>query len=64
MKDTALKVSGVIFFVVAVVHLLRIILKVEAIIAGYVIPMWWSIFGFIIPLLLSLWMFKSLKASK
>ena len=64
MKNTALKVSGVIFFVVAVAHLLRVILKVEVIIAGYVIPMWWSIFGFIIPLLLSLGMFKSLKASK
>jgi hypothetical protein len=59
MKDTALKVSGVIFLVVAVAHLLRVILKVDVIIAGYVIPMWWSIFGFIIPLLLSLGMFFS-----
>ena len=62
MKNTALKVAGVIFFVVAVMHLLRVILNVEVIIAGYVIPMWWSIFGFIIPLLLSLWMFKSFKS--
>lgn len=64
MKDTALKVAGVIFFVVAIIHLLRVILKTEVIIAGYVLPIWVSIGGFIAPLLLALWMFKSLKALK
>ncbi len=64
MKDTALKVAGIIFFLVAIVHLLRVILKFEVIIAGYVLPIWFSILGFIFPLLLSLWMFKSLKASR
>ncbi len=64
MKDTALKVAGAIFFIVAMVHLLRIILKSEVVIAGSVVPVWTSIFGFIIPLLLSVWMFKSIKASK
>jgi hypothetical protein len=64
MKDTALKVAGMIFFVVAVIHLLRLILNWEVIIAGYVVPIWFSIVGFIGPLLLALWMFKSIKASK
>lgn len=64
MKDTALKVAGVIFFVVAIAHLLRIILKFEVIIAGFVVPIWVSAFGFVIPLLLSVWMFKSIKAQK
>ena len=64
MKDTALKVSGVIFLLVSVMHLLRVILKLDLIIAGVVVPIWVSIFGFVAPLLLSLWMFKSLKASK
>jgi len=58
MKDTALKVAGIIFFVVAIVHLLRIFLRFDVIIAGYVVPMWFSILGFIFPLVLSLWMFK------
>jgi len=64
MKDTALKVAGAIFLLVAIVHLLRLILNLEIVVAGFVIPMWTSIFGFIIPLVLSVWMFKSLKASK
>ena len=64
MKDTALKVSGVIFLLVAIIHLLRVILKVEVTIGGMVLPMGASIFGFIIPLLLALWMFKSLKVTK
>jgi hypothetical protein len=64
MKDTALKVSGIIFLVVAIIHLLRVILNVEVIIAGHVLPMGASILGFIVPLLLSLRVFKSLKAPK
>jgi len=58
MKDTALRVAGIIFFVVAIMHLLRVILKVEVLIAGYVLPIWLSVLGFIVPLALSLWMFK------
>ena len=64
MKDTALKVAGIIFFVVAIMHLLRVALQVEVTIAGYVLPMWVSILGFVVPLLLAVWMFKSLKALK
>jgi hypothetical protein len=64
MKDTALKVAGIVFFMVAMAHLLRAILKFEIIVAGYVLPAWFSLVGFIIPLLLSLWMFKAVKASK
>jgi hypothetical protein len=59
MKDTALKVAGSIFFVVSIVHLLRIFLNFDIIIAGYALPTWFSILGFIFPLLLSLWMFKT-----
>jgi len=58
MKDTALKVAGTIFLVVSIGHLLRLFLKFDIIIAGYVLPMWFSILGFIFPLLLSLWIFK------
>jgi hypothetical protein len=61
MKGTALKVAGVIFLLVSVMHLLRVILKFEVIMAGFTLPIWFSIFGFIFSLLLSLWMFKSIK---
>ena len=62
MKDMALKVAGVIFLLMAIMHLLRIILKIEVTIAGIVLPIWGSVFGFVIPLLLSVWMFRSVKA--
>jgi hypothetical protein len=64
MKDTALKVSGVIFLLMAIMHLLRVILKIEVIIAGIVVPIWASAFGFVVLLLLALWMFRSVKAQK
>jgi len=64
MKDTALKVAGAIFFVVASIHLLRLFLKFDVIIAGYVVPIWFSILGFIFLLVLSLWMFKISSGNK
>ncbi len=64
MKDTSLKVAGVIFFLMAIIHLLRVVLKVEIIIGGMVLPIWASAFGFVVLLLLSLWMFKSIKGQK
>jgi hypothetical protein len=64
MKDTALKVAGIVFFMVAMAHLLRSMLRFEIIIGGYALPVWYSLVGFIIPLLLSIWMFKAVKALK
>lgn len=34
---------------IAVVHLLRLFAGWEAIVAGFVIPVWWSAFGLVIP---------------
>jgi hypothetical protein len=61
MKDKALKVAGVIFLLVSIMHLLRVILRSEVMVAGFILPTWFSMLGFIFALLLSLWMFKSLK---
>lgn len=63
MKDTALKIAGTVFFVMAIVHLLRVFWGFEIIIAGYVLPVWASMAAFVFLLFLSLWMFKSLNAS-
>lgn len=52
----ALIIAGIIFGIVALMHLLRLIFKAEVIIAGKKIPMWVSIAGFIIPFILSIWM--------
>lgn len=55
----ALVVAGIIFGFVALMHLLRLIYKTPVIIAKKTIPLWVSGLGFIIPLLLSIWMFSA-----
>ena len=62
MKNAiALRVAGAIFLLVSIMHLLRFILKINVTITDFTVPLWVSIFGFIIALMLSLWMFKSPK---
>jgi len=59
IKTTALLTSGSVFFLVACMHLLRMILRVRVTAGKFTVPVWFSIFGFIIPLILSLWMFRA-----
>ena len=63
MKDSALKISALIFLLVSIMHLLRLVFKVPVIMGYWQIPLWVSIFGFIGPMFLSVWIF-SLLASK
>ena len=53
----ALVVAGLIFGLIALMHLLRLIYKVEITVSGKPLPMQVSLIGFIISLLLSVWMF-------
>lgn len=53
---SALIVAGIIFALVALMHLLRLIYKSTVTIAGKKIPIWISVIGFIFPLSLSIWM--------
>lgn len=55
--STALIVAGIIFAIVALMHLLRVIYKTDVIIGTKSIPIWVSIVAFIVTLLLSIWMF-------
>jgi hypothetical protein len=57
----ALKVAGVIFFLVSLLHLFRLIFKVEVTMEGLVIPFGLSFVGFAVAFLLSVWIFKSIK---
>ncbi len=59
MHDAALVAAGIIFLVIFVLHLLRLIFKVEVKVGSSIIPLWLSIPGLIVSLLLSLWMFCS-----
>ena len=57
--NTALIVAGIIFGIVALVHLARLYFKFEMMVAGKMIPMWASVVGFVISFVLTLWMFMA-----
>jgi hypothetical protein len=59
MKNLALKTAGTIFLAVSFMHLLRYIFKIQVTVAGFCVPLWFSLAGFIVPLLLAVWMFKA-----
>lgn len=64
MKDFALKLSAVIFLLVSIMHLLRLILKMQVTVNGVPVPLLFSILAVIIPLLLSVWIFSLFKKIK
>ena len=45
---TFLRIAGVIFLLVAVVHLLRLVFKWEVVLAGWSAPLWLSAVAFVI----------------
>jgi hypothetical protein len=62
-KKTPLIVAGIVFSIVAILHLLRIIYHWEVIIAGQSIPMSVSIVGFVVTAILAIWMFRAASSS-
>ncbi len=45
----ATKIAVVLLGLVAFIHLLRLVLGWEVLVAGYVVPVWISFFGLVIP---------------
>ena len=60
-KDMALKVSGIIFLIVAILHLARLLCKVEVTVAGTPVRLVASLVGFVAAFLLAIWMFTASK---
>ena len=58
--QTVLMTAGVIFLLVGFLHLLRLLFRVRVMIGKFIVPVWFSAIGFLILLLLSLWMFKTI----
>jgi LPXTG-motif cell wall-anchored protein len=54
-------ISGIIFLLVAMAHLLRIYNGWEVNIGTEIIPIWVSWFGLIVPALLGIWAFMLVK---
>jgi hypothetical protein len=49
------------FLIVSLLHLLRIVYGVQVTAGTYMVPMWMSYFGFIVPLLIGIMIFKEMK---
>ena len=57
MKDIALMTAGIIFLLVSLLHLVRLLLKIEIKVKNFILPMWISVFGVIFAGALGAWMF-------
>jgi len=53
-----LRVSGTLFGLIALGHLLRVIYRAPAEVAQWVVPLWVSVIGFLLPAVLALWAFR------
>jgi len=57
-KILGLRISGTIFGLISLLHLLRILFGVGLIIGDYMVPIWLSVPAFFLLAWLSLWMWK------
>jgi hypothetical protein len=57
-------VSGLLFSLVALAHLLRLIYDMSVQIEGFAVPMIASWIGFVIPACLAFWAFRIVRASR
>lgn len=51
-------IATILLIGISVAHLLRLIYQVEMTVGGFHIPVWLSIFGFIIPMVLALMLWR------
>ena len=64
LAKVTLRISGFIFLIVAIAHLVRLLFKVELTVGGYTLPLWLSGLAFVVLLVLSLSIFTALKELK
>lgn len=57
--NLALTVAAIVFLVVALIHLLRLILKFDIAINGQHVRLMWNALAFAVSSGLSIWLFKS-----
>ena len=53
-----LRVSGTLFGLVALGHLLRLLYRLPAVVGQWVVPLWVSAIGVLLPAALALWAFR------
>lgn len=55
---TGLRVASVVFGLIAIPRLVRLAIRPEVLVAGYLMPLWPSVIGFIFFAGLSIWMWR------
>ncbi len=60
-KNSALITAGVVFTLVAAIHLLRVATKFQIAVAGRELPVWANVGGVVVAGLLAIWMFAAAK---
>ncbi|MDQ6986212.1 MAG: hypothetical protein Q9M25_00200 [Mariprofundaceae bacterium] len=53
MQKAVLYLVGVVFLLVAAAHVVRLLLAVEIVIQGWILPLWVSAIGVAVPLVLA-----------
>jgi uncharacterized membrane protein YbhN (UPF0104 family) len=53
-----LRVSGTLFGLIALGHLLRLLYRVPADLGQWVVPLWVSVIGLLLPAALAVWAFR------
>jgi len=53
-----LRIASVIFGLISIAHLIRLIIRPEVLVGGYLVPLWPSVPAFLVLGGLSLWLWK------
>lgn len=53
-----LRVASIVFGLISIAHLIRLIIRLEVLVSGYLIPLWPSALAFLVLGGLSLWLWK------
>ncbi len=53
-----LQISGTLFGLIALGHLLRLVYRVPAELGDWVVPLWVSVIGLLLPAALAIWAFR------
>jgi hypothetical protein len=61
MKNQALIIAGLIFAIISLIHFIRLFYPFEVIVAGWLVPLWINVIGFLVTGLLSGLMFRALR---
>jgi len=59
MQRTMLYIAGTIFLLVATAHVVRLLLEVEIVMSGWVLPLWVSVVGAVVPVILAWFCFRA-----